>query len=318
MNAPGKTAPLFALGITLALTLAFSDLFASGMPDGVQSGILLTGLRLPRMLTALCAGAALALSGALMQAVFRNPLADPHILGISSGAGLGAAVATMALSGSGTVLAGDFTIAGAAAAGAAFTSLLLVALSRKTSSAGTMLIFGVLLSFILGAIISIISYSSGEEGLKIYYSWNLGTFSASGWKETWLLAAALTAGFAVSYPLHGKLDMMLFGDEFTRAGGVSPGHIRSTAILSCCIMAGAVTSFCGPVGFIGIVGPHVARAALRTSVHKAVLPASALCGGCLALCADILSQLMPAPVPAGSSAALIGIPIIMAILLKNK
>lgn len=271
-------------------------------------------LRLPRAVTAVMAGAALALAGTQMQSILRNPLADPHIMGVSSGAALGAALATM-WGKAGT--AAGLTTAGAAFIGASATAVLIMAISRRFRSADTLLIFGVMLGFIVNALISILQFSSDGESLKTFYSWSAGSFSTTTWGQTAIIGAALLVGLALSIRAHKGMDLILFGDEFAEMAGADTGRIRITAMLGSCILTAAVTAFCGPIGFVGIVAPHMARGILKTSAHMRILPASLLTGAFISLGADLISQLAPSPLPVASTMAVIGIPVILYILLKR-
>ena len=304
------------------LILALADLFAGGVAlspaevlrglggSGVEGEIVL-GLRLPRILTALIAGASLALGGTQMQAVFRNPLADPHIMGVSGGAGLGAAIASLATAGS------ALGMAGGAFAGAVLASALILLAGTTLRGANTLLIFGVLLGFIFSALTSVTEYTASEESIKLFYNWAAGTFSANSLTGVAIMAGAFTISLLISIPLAKGLDISLFGEEFAAYAGASSKGIRLLAILSCCLCTGAVTAFCGPLGFAGIIAPHIARGITGTSVHKVVIPSSIFCGAAIALLADIISQLAPTPLPSGSTLALLGIPLIAAIMLRK-
>lgn len=272
-------------------------------------------LRLPRAATAVMAGAALALAGAQMQSILRNPLADPHIMGVSSGAALGAALVTMWSSPGATT---GFTTAGAAFIGAAVTATLIMAISRRFRSADTLLIFGVMLGFIANAIISILQFSSDGESLRTFYSWSAGSFSTTTGEQAAIIGAALLAGLVLAMRSHKGLDIILFGDDFAEMAGADTGRIRLTAMLGSCILTAAVTAFCGPIGFVGIVAPHIARGLLKTSAHIIILPASLLTGIFISLGADLISQLSPSPLPTASTMAIIGIPAILYILLKTQ
>lgn len=272
-------------------------------------------LRIPRIVTAILAGASLALAGAQMQSIFRNPLADPHIMGVSAGASLGAAIATMA-AGRYTINAG-LSIAGAAITGAGAAALIILAASKKFRGASTLLIFGVMLGFIVNALISILQFTSDAESLKIYYSWSAGSFSNSTWKQILLILISGIIGICTAILNRKGLDIIMFGDEFAEMSGAKTGRIRSIALISCCILTGAVTAFCGPLGFVGITAPHIARVLLKTASHRIILPATLLTGSIIGLGADLLSQIAPSPVPISSTMALIGIPVILYILIKK-
>ncbi len=280
---------------------------------GIANAQVMLHLRLPRMVTALLAGACMALSGSQMQSIFRNPLADPHIMGISSGAALGAAITTMYAG----VSIGGATIAISAAIGAGAAAAVILYASRKFSNASVLLIFGVMLGFIVTAAVSVLQFSSDAESLKSYYSWSAGSFSNTTWTETAIIAGTLIIGLIISLRNHKGLDLILFGDEFTELSGANPSKIRLWSLLSCSIMTGAVTAFCGPLGFVGIIGPHIAKALIGTSSHRAVLPASLMTGGLIGVSADLISRMTPSPMPVASTMALLGIPVILYIMLKR-
>lgn len=296
--------------LTGGVSLSFRELFDPANP--VAQSILLK-IRLPRLVCATLSGAALALAGCQMQAVFRNPLADPHILGISSGAGLGAALAA-----AGTIGAGALTITSASFAGAAIASLGIVAVSARFKGMTTLLIFGVLLGFVFSAVTTLCQYFSSEESLKLYHSWVSGSFASCSWTGVIWIAAALAAGLALfARNAHG-LDIILFGDEYAASLGAKPGAIRLRAILSCCLITAAVTAFCGPIGFVGIIAPHLCRSACGTAVHSRLWLPVMLAGAVLALLSDVISQCFSVPLPSGATMALTGIPVIMYLLLGKK
>ena len=306
-----------AVSTALAVALAACDLSIGEVhvsllhPDPTGLAVLLR-IRLPRMLTAVLAGASLALSGLQMQTVFRNPITDPHIMGISGGASLGAALAITAV-GAGTAL----TVC-SALAGAVLAAAIVIAASRKVEDSGTLLIFGVMLGFIFSALVSVIEYGASEQGLKLFYSWSSGSFSSNGSAGLICMAAALAAGAVLAFCSRHGLDAILFGDGYAAMCGVEPRRVRALAMTGCCLMTGVATAFCGPLGFVGIVSPHITRRVLGSSVHGSVIPCCLMTGAVIALCADILSQLARARVPVGSTMALIGIPVIIYILFRSR
>ena len=311
-----KTKTTLLLIATIAL--AVFDLCTGGGGLSLPSGIVFDRIRLPRMLTAVFCGASLSLSGLLMHGIFRNPLADPHIMGVSSGAGVGAAVATLV---SGTALPltiSSLTVAGSAFLGAILSALLITAAASRFRDSATLLVFGVMLGFVFSALISILEYSASAESLKTYYSWSAGSFSGSSTTEVVFLRICLLAGLVISSLLSRRLDIILFGDEYALLVGEKPSAIRIAALGAGCLMTGAVTAFCGPLGFVGIVGPHLSRAYLGTSVHRRIIPCTVLAGAALSLVADIISQVFPTPVPVGSTIAMIGIPIVLYILISHR
>ena len=321
--ATGRDRRIAAAGTLLLAVLMVAELAAGrtgiGPDDPLFRDILLQ-IRLPRALTALLAGAALSLAGLQMQAVFRNPLADPHIMGVSGGAGFGAAVATVWLTAGRPVpapLAG-LSMAAAAFAGAALSTLLILLVSRRLRSGGALLIFGVMAGFIFNALTSILEYMAGEEGLKLFYNWSAGSFSGTRSGQAALLAAVLLLGSLGAAGNAKGLDIILFGDEYARLSGAPAERIRLRALLGACILTGTVTAYCGPLGFVGIVAPHIARRLCGSARHGRILYPTLCVGATLAMAADLASQCVRVPLPVGSTLAIAGIPIILFILLSRK
>ena len=228
-----------------------------------------------------------------MQGIFRNPLADPHIMGVSAGAGTGAAVATLLIGTSLPAALSGLTVVSAAFVGALITSALVLLVSSRLHSAATLLIFGVMLGFVFSAITSILEYSANAESLKVFYSWSAGSFVGNGYDGIIIISIALLAGLVLALLNHRGLDVALFGDEYAALAGANPSRI----------------------GFVGIVAPHISRSLTGSSVHLRTIPATLLVGAGLSLVADIFSQVFPLPLPVGSTMAIIGIPIILYILL---
>lgn len=310
--------PAVVLSMVLAvMILAAADLLCGGAGFGAPDRVIFLKLRFPRMLTAILAGASLALAGLQMQTIFRNPLADPHIMGVSAGAGTGAAVATLLI---GTALPGmlsGLTIVSASFIGALLTSALVVLVASRIRGTTTLLVFGVMLGFVFSAVTSILEYSANAESLKVFYSWSAGSFIGGGYGGITIIAIALLAGLALSLVNNRRLDVALFGEDYASMTGVSPVRTRNISMIGSCIMTGAVTAFCGPLGFVGIAAPHVARAVAGTSMHVRTIPVTLLTGAGLSVLADILSQVLSRPLPVGSTMAIIGAPIIIYILLKK-
>lgn len=300
--------------IAAVLLLMAADLCAGGAGFGLPDKVIFMKLRLPRMLTAILAGASLSLAGLQMQTIFRNPLADPHIMGVSAGAGTGAAIATLIIGSSLPAALSGLTVVSAAFVGALLSSALVMLVSSRIHSATTLLIFGVMLGFVFSAITSILEYSANAESLKVFYSWSAGSFIGNGITGLLIISAALLPGIVLALVANRGLDLLLFGEEYAAMAGANPSHIRNISMVGSCLMAGAVTAFCGPLGFVGIVAPHIARTLTASSVHLRTIPATLLVGSGLSLVADILSQVFPVPLPVGSTMAVIGIPIIIYIM----
>ena len=210
------------------------------------------------------------------------------------------------------------TVAGAAFAGALLTSALVTVVASRLHDAPTLLVFGVMLGFVFSAVTAILEYSANAESLKVFYSWSAGSFSGNTLPQAGIMAVAAAVGLALAAMNSSGLDAALFGDDYSAMTGVPIRRVRIVSVIGSCLMAGTVTAFCGPLGFVGIVAPHIARRLAGTSVHWKVIPATMACGASIALAADILSQVFPTPLPVGSTMALIGIPVILAILLKRQ
>ena len=303
--------------LAAVLLLMAADLCAGGGGFGLPDKVIFMKLRLPRMLTAILAGASLSLAGLQMQTIFRNPVADPHIMGVSAGAGTGAAIATLIIGSSLPAALSGLTVVSAAFVGALLSSALVMLVSSRIHSATTLLIFGVMLGFVFSAITSILEYSANAESLKVFYSWSAGSFIGNGITGLLIISAALLAGIVLALVANRGLDILLFGEEYAAMAGANPSHIRNISMVGSCLMAGAVTAFCGPLGFVGIVAPHIARTLTASSVHLRTIPATLLVGSGLSLVADILSQVFTVPLPVGSTMAVIGIPIIIYIMFAK-
>ena len=252
-----------------------------------------------------------------MQAVFRNPLADPHILGVSAGAGAGVATAVMLSASHSSLLDSGLAISSAAAVGAMAVSLIVLLLSLKIRRSSEMLIIGVLAGFITSALTSVIAYQTDDSRLKTYWSWAAGSFGNSTWSSVEIMAAALVIGFVVALWQSKSLNLLLFGDEYACASGANVRLTRIVTMFGCCITTGAVTAFCGPVGFVGIIAPHIAKKISGQSSMRTVLPLSLFTGAAISLAGDLLTQIFPTPVPAGSTIALIGIPLILYFITRK-
>lgn len=325
----GRRIPYSIILAAAVLALAAADVLWGGNAGG--DAFIITRIRLPRVAVALISGAALALGGLQMQSIFRNPLADPHIMGVSAGAGLGAATALLlgsagaaGLSSMGAAVTGGLTLAASAFIGAALSAALVMVVSTKAKSTSTLLIFGIMLGFIINAIVAVLQFSSNSESLKAYYSWAAGSFSNCSWPQVITMAICLSIGLALAAGNIKGLNIILFGDEYAELSGARTRRIRLSAMTACCIMTGAVTAFCGPLGFVGIVAPHIARRISGRqfcSDHRRTIPTSMLAGAGLCTAADLASQLwsrIVSPVPVGSSLAIIGIPLILLILIGGK
>lgn len=281
--------------------------------------------RLPKTITALLAGSSLAVSGLLMQTLFRNPLAGPFVLGISSGASLGVALVVLTTgAGSAGLLAalglgGDLAVAVAASVGAG-SALFLVLLVARRVSILTLLILGMLFGYATGALVTVLLHFAMAERIQAYVVWTFGSFGGVTWEELTVLAPALVLGLLASMALAKPLDALLLGEGHARALGVRVGPVRHAVLVVTAVLAGAVTAFCGPIGFVGVAVPHLARGLWQTSAHRVLLPATALLGALVALAADLVAQLpgSASVLPLNAVTALLGTPVIAWVVLQSR
>ncbi len=287
--------------------------------------------RLPKALTALLAGAALSVSGLQMQTLFRNPLAGPYVLGISSGASLGVALIVLAAgvaagAGSGTTLlagislAGDAGVALAAILGSALVLLLVMAVARYVQSTMTLLILGLMFGYATSALVSVLLYFSIADRIQAYISWTFGSFGGVTWSQLRVLAPAILLGLMAAHMLMKPLNALLLGETYARSMGLNVRFARLSIIGSAAVLAGVVTAFCGPIGFLGIAVPHLCRSLFDTSDHRVLLPATALMGGVLALGADLIAGLPGSQLtlPLNAVTALIGAPVVVWVILRQR
>ncbi len=292
--------------------------------DNETWNIIVTEFRLPRTVTALLAGMALSVSGLQMQTIFRNPLAGPYVLGISSGASLGVALIVMGFflfSGiNPAAYLSSWAIVGASWAGSALVLMLIMAVSFRVRDIMTILILGIMFGSAVSAIVSILQYFSNEAMLKIFVVWTMGSLASVSASQLNVLVPVIITGLLMAFFLSKNLNAMLIGENYARSMGLRINATRLGVFLSTSILAGSITAFCGPIGFIGIAVPHLARIVYQTSDHKILIPGSMLGGGILLLIADIISQLpgYNTTLPINSVTALLGVPIVIWIIVKNK
>lgn len=267
-------------------------------------------IRLLKAVVALLAGAALSVSGLQMQTLFRNPLAGPYVLGISSGASLGVALVVLAGIGS---TAG---IAGAAWIGAAAILVVIAAVAQRIRDIMVILILGMMFSSGVSAVVQILQYLSRDEALKAFVIWTMGSLGDVTLSQMAVLAPSVVVGLLLAVLTVKPLNMLLLGEDYAVTMGLNLRRERTLLFVSTTLLAGTVTAFCGPIGFIGLAMPHVSRWLFRTSDHRTLLPATAVSGAAVMLLCDIISKLFTLPVNAIT--ALLGIPIVVWVVLRNK
>ena len=277
-------------------------------------------IRFPKALTAILAGAALSVSGLMMQTLFRNPLAGPYTLGISSGASLGVALLTMI---GGVLSTFNFQLSTiglpfAAVIGATLVLLLVLAVSKRVTSNVSLLIVGLMFGSIAGALVSLLQNFANPDALKLFIVWTLGSLSSVGWSDMQMLVPILLVGTLFTLLALKPLNGLLLGEDYARGLGIHVERTRLYIVLATGLLAGGVTAFCGPIAFIGVAVPHIARGIFGTSNHRITLPASALIGACLLLVCDLLCSLFIYPLPVSTVSALFGAPVIIWIILKNR
>jgi iron complex transport system permease protein len=274
-------------------------------------------IRLIKAVVALLCGAALSVSGLQMQTLFRNPLAGPYILGISSGASLGVAIFILGAPLLGLPMA--FTqlgVAGAAWIGAALVLVIIAAVSQRIKDIMVILILGMMFSSGVSAIVQILQYLSKEESLKSFVIWTMGSLGNVTMSQLGILLPSVLLGLLLSVLTIKPLNLLLLGEEYARSMGLNLNRSRQMLFLSTTLLAGTVTAFCGPIGFIGLAVPHVARAMFRNADHRVLLPATALLGACVLVFCDIISKILTLPV--NSITAILGIPIVIWVVVRNK
>jgi len=299
-------------------------LTGSEAADPVLRQILLD-FRLPRILTAMLAGAALGTAGLLMQTVFRNPLADPFVLGVNSGASLGVALVLLALAPAGIGLtqglgaSGQMLVILASSGGAAATLFVVLLLSRRVDIM-SVLIIGLMISYTVGALVSILMFFSMAERLQSFINWSFGDYGNVSWSHLRFFAPSVLAGLVLSALFVKPLDAFLLGEPYARSVGTQTRQVRFLVLLAASLLAGSVTGFCGPIGFLGIAAPHLSRYLCRSSSHRVLIPASILIGALLSLASDFVARGpgLNVVLPLNAITALIGAPIIVAALVRQK
>lgn len=319
-----RSAILFAMLAALTLFLFLLDLAvgAVAVPLGDVWAALTGGdcpratakiilnIRLIKAVVALLAGAALSVSGLQMQTLFRNPLAGPYVLGISSGASLGVALVVLAGFGS------SIGIAGAAWLGAALVLVVIAAVGHRIKDIMVILILGMMFSSGIGAVVQILQYVANDESLKMFVIWTMGSLGDVTFNQLAVLIPSIIAGLLLAVITIKPLNLLLFGEEYAVTMGLNVRRSRGLLFLSTTLLAGTVTAFCGPIGFIGLAMPHVTRMLFRNSDHRVLVPGTVLSGASVLLLCDLVSKLFTLPINAIT--ALLGIPIVVWVVLRNK
>ena len=319
---------VFFLQLVLgSVSIPFTDIVSvlGGKPSANEAwrNIIIES-RLPASLAALFAGAGLSISGLQMQTLFRNPVAGPYVLGISSGASLGVAVFILATSAFGfspqVHLLSGWSIILAATAGAVLIFLVNFIISFRLNDVVAILIIGLMIGWGIGALIEILQSFSSNEALKSYVLWTFGSFRYVNLSQIFYLVTIVITGTIFSYFLSKPLNLMLLGDAYAISSGLNIRATKILVVLCTSILAGSITAFCGPIGFVGLAVPHVARALFKTANHRVLTPACLLLGGIICCCCNIIAA-MPGTdyiLPVNAITSLLGAPVVIWIILKQK
>ena len=304
---------LFLLDLAVgAVAVPLGDVWAAltGGDCPRATAKIILNIRLIKAVVALLAGAALSVSGLQMQTLFRNPLAGPYVLGISSGASLGVALVVLAGVGS------SIGIAGAAWLGAAIVLVVIAAVGHRIKDIMVILILGMMFSSGIGAIVQILQYVANDESLKMFVVWTMGSLGDVTFNQLAVLIPSIATGLLLAVVTIKPLNLLLFGEEYAVTMGLNVRRSRGLLFLSTTLLAGTVTAFCGPIGFIGLAMPHVTRMLFRNRDHRVLVPGTVLSGASVLLLCDLVSKLFTLPINAIT--ALLGIPIVVWVVLRNK
>ena len=281
--------------------------------------LIVLDIRLVKAIVAVLAGMALSVSGLQMQTLFRNPLAGPYVLGISSGASLGVAIFILGMPLLGVATNSTLSsvgTAGAAWLGSALILAFVASVSTRIKDIMVILILGMMISSGVSAVVQILQYLSNEEALKSFVIWTMGSLGDVTSSQLMLLLPAVLIGLLVSVAVIKPLNLLLLGEQYARTMGLNVRRSRYLIFLSTTLLAGTVTAFCGPIGFVGLAIPHIARMLFSNADHRILLPASALCGAVVLLTCDIISKFLTLPI--NTITALLGIPIVIWVVIRNK
>ena len=311
--------------VSIPLRAVWNILWGTGNESVIWQNIIWKS-RVPQALTALVAGAGLSVSGLQMQTVFRNPLAGPSVLGISSGASMGVAFVVL-LSGSlgGVALSklgfmGEIALTIAAIAGSLSIMALIVFVSQKVRGNVTLLIIGVMIGYIANAVIGVLKFFSVEEDIRAYVIWGLGSFARVSGDQMTLFICIMVVLLPLSFLLVKTLNLLLLGDAYARNLGLNIKRARLRVITCSGVLVAIVTAYCGPIIFLGLAVPHLCRGMFRTSDHRILMPASLLAGASLALVCNLIARMpgFEGALPVNSVTALVGAPVVMSVLFNRR
>ena len=330
---PRRSTTLFIILSILLVVLFFLDLLVGsvhiplrdilgaivGVDVDPATRLIVLDIRLVKAVVAILTGVALSVSGLQMQTLFRNPLAGPYVLGISSGASLGVAIFILGMPLLGIATNSTMSsigTAGAAWLGSALILAFVASVSTRIKDIMVILILGMMISSGVSAVVQILQYLSNEEALKSFVIWTMGSLGDVTTNQLHLMLPAVLIGLVVSIAVIKPLNLLLLGEQYARTMGLNVRRSRYLIFLSTTLLAGTVTAFCGPIGFVGLTIPHIARMLFSNADHRILLPASALCGAVVLLACDIISKWLTLPI--NTITALLGIPIVIWVVIRNK
>lgn len=293
-----------------------------GVEKGSVNDIIILSSRLPQAATALLSGAALAVSGLMLQTLFSNPLADPSILGVSSGASLGVA-AVMLISGGGIFALGIFgymAVVLAALVGALVVLAIIILFSTRIKSSVMLLVVGIMVGYLVSSLVTLLNFNARAEGVVSYIIWGMGDFSGVSQERLPIYALFILIGLVISFLLIKPMNALLLGERYSMNLGVNIRRTRVLLLLATGVLTAIVTAFCGPISFIGLAVPHIARLVFNTSNHKVLIPSTILLGAAVALFCNLLTNILSGGevVPLNVVTPIIGAPVIIYVILNKK
>lgn len=309
--------------VAIPLDEVWRGLWGAGA-DGETMGMIVRNFRLPKAVMALLSGAALSTVGLQMQTLFRNPLAGPYVLGVSSGASLGVSIMLMGLPLLGVAtsspLVHNVGVAGAAWIGSAAIMMVVMAVTARIKNIMTVLILGMMFGSAATALVEIMQYLSPEGAVKSFVVWTMGSLGGVTLSQLWVIVPVITVGLVLSVLLIKPLNILLLGENYARTMGLNVRRTRLMVTLTTVLLAGTVTAYCGPIGFVGLAVPHVARMLFREADHRVLVPATMLCGTTIMLLCDIASSVPSSDLtlPINTVSALVGIPIVVIVIFRNR
>lgn len=324
---PSLTAFFLLINISLgSVQIPLSDIVSIVLGEEVKTSWfhIIWQFRVPKAITALLVGVGLSVSGLQMQTLFRNPLAGPFVLGISSGASLGVALVIFSFSLIGVsfsqFVGNNWLMIIAASSGASMVLIVVLLAAQRVKDSMSLLIVGLMFGSITGAVVSVMQFFSNDEQIQLFLIWTFGSLGGLDWSELYVLASIIVVGLSLNFLLLKPLNALLLGEAYAQSMGINLKLTRWLIILSTSLLAGSITAFCGPIAFIGLAVPHLARLLFSTSNHSRLLPAVMWIGAIVMLLCDIIAQLPGSEqvLPINAMTSLVGAPIVIWIIVRKR